>query len=617
MCFKHLPIEFDAHGNPYLKSEAGDEPFAVSARGPDRALEKIAKGEHLREVNIDPVTRVAGALAFHAAVDLENCRVVEAHTQARMFRGYEVILKGRHPLDAIDISSRACGVCGGVHATTASLALEMAAEVVPPPLALIARNLGEAAELVYDHCLHLFLLAGPDYSERMVSKTSPSLWAKAESAPAPLREIHGLATIGAIMQGLNPLTGTLYLEALDITRLAREIASLCLGKYPHPSTIFPGGLGIEATPAVFNDVLGRIVRLLDYSKKVAALWEDLISFWLDAQPDYERVGERRKNLIGTGMWDDPETYDASYANCSAWGERRLTTPGVIIDGALRTTRLRDINLGLEEFIEHSYYRPWTDYPFQTDPLGGPLSPYHPWNKQTLPHPQKRSWQERYTWATAPRWDREPMESGPISRQWITSLAQKVQNEFISPHGSGLTILLPKGSTPELVVEWRIPERLNALERNRARAAHVGYCCMVAYTFLLKAFEYLRLGQTEMARPYTTPERGLGVGFWEAGRGYLSHHAVIEDRKLANYQILTPSTFMASPRDPFGVPGPYEEAVLNTPILEEFNSPDEFQGVDILRTIRSFDPCMPCTVHLFTGEHVIVRDATTCACGFDD
>jgi hydrogenase large subunit len=154
MCFKHLPIEFDAHGNPRLKDNADGEPFAVRAASPERALEKIAKGEHLREVNLDPVTRVAGALAFHAVVDLENRRVVEAHTQARIFRGYELILKGRHPSDAIDISSRACGVCGGVHATTASLALEMAANVVPPPLAIILSLVRSARTVLADE-VHL------------------------------------------------------------------------------------------------------------------------------------------------------------------------------------------------------------------------------------------------------------------------------------------------------------------------------------------------------------------------------------------------------------------------------------------------------------------------------
>jgi hydrogenase large subunit len=156
--------------------------------------------------------------------------------------------------------------------------------------------------------------------------------------------------------------------------------------------------------------------------------------------------------------------------------------------------------------------------------------------------------------------------------------------------------------------------LNALERNRARAYHVAYCGMVAYTFLLKAFDYLRRGRTAMSVPYTIPPEAIGVGFWEAGRGTLTHHVVIDRGRIANYQIVTPSTWMASPEDPFGMPGPYEEAVLNTPLLEEFARPEDFTGIDILRVIRSFDPCMPCTVHMVAGERVLHRDATTCMCG---
>jgi hydrogenase large subunit len=207
-----------------------------------------------------------------------------------------------------------------------------------------------------------------------------------------------------------------------------------------------------------------------------------------------------------------------------------------------------------------------------------------------------------------------MESGPLARQWITAVAAKVQNEFIRAVPGGLEIDLPRGETAATTLHWRIPARLNALERNRARAYHVGYCGMVAYTFLLKAFEYLRQGRTAMAVPYTIPPAAVAVGFWEAGRGTLTHHVVLEDRRIANYQIVTPSTWMASPQDPFGRPGPYEEAVLNTPILEEFTRTDDFTGIDILRTIRSFDPCMPCTVHLYAGGRVLHRDATTCMCG---
>ena len=614
MCFKNLPIEFDSHGRPYLKPGENLDAFTLPQY--EKVLETLARGDHLRDFDVDPITRVAGALSFHSVIDLQNRRVVEARTEATLFRGYEVILKGREPTDAIHISSRACGVCGGVHATCAAMALEMAFGVVPPPLAIIARNLGEAAELVYDHSLHLFLLAGPDYSETIVRRTTPSLWARAEKTKAPHVDVHGLQTIAEIMSGFNPLTGSLYLEALDITRAAREVASLTLGKYPHPSTIFPGGLGIEASPSVFNKVLGRIVRLLDYSKKVVAIWDDLIDFFFTEMPAYQQVGERPANLLCIGMWDDPEAYDATYANCGAWGERRMATPGAIIKGELRTTRLDALNLGMEEFVNHAYYEHWEGDRFPTDPSGAPLSPFHPWNKETIPSPGGRNWKERYTWSTAPRWDREAMEMGPLARQWVTALGGKLDNEFIHATADGLAINVIKGQLDEATLHWRIPERVNTLERNRARAYHIAYCGMVAYTFLLKAFYYLQQGKTAMAVPYTIPKEGVGVGFWEAGRGTLTHHVVIEGGRIANYQIITPSTWMASPYDPFGVPGPYEEAVLNTPLLEEFDRPEDFTGIDILRTIRSFDPCMPCTVHMHTGEHVLHRDATTCMCGLE-
>jgi hydrogenase large subunit len=617
MCFKNLPIEFDAHGRAQLRDGWDSEPVIPRVQNNDKALEELARSTHLRNFDIDPVTRVAGALSFHTVIDLENRWVVEARTEATLFRGYEVILKGREPTDAIHISSRACGVCGGVHATCSALALEMAFGVVPPPLAIIARNLGEGAELVYDHTLHLFLLAGPDYSEVVVSRTNKSLWAKAQKALSPHADIHGLLTVADIMRGLNPLSGKLYVEALSITRAAREIATLMMGKYPHPSTIFPGGIGIEANPDIFNQILGRIVQLLDYSKRVVAIWDDLLDFFLSEIPEYALVGDRRKNLLCTGIWDDPEAYDATYANCSQWGERRLVTPGAIVDGELRTTRLTDLNLGMEEFVDHSYYQHWEGHRFPTDPNGAPLSPFHPWNKQTIPSPTGRSWKDKYTWGTAPRWDREPMESGPLARQWITSVAGKLKNDFIHAVPGGIEIDLPKGQTSALTLHWKIPERVNTLERNRARAYHVAYCGMVAYTYLLKAFEYLRQGKKQMSAPYKIGDSELiGVGFWEAGRGPLTHHVVVEGGRIANYQIITPSTWMASPQDAFGVPGPYEEAVMNTPLLEEFDSPESFTGIDILRTIRSFDPCMPCTVHLYAGGRVIDRDATSCACGVE-
>ena len=179
MCFKNLPVEFDEQGNARLKEGVADPySYEVTEVTPldqdERKLKKLLeRNGHIRQVDFDPVTRVAGALAFHTVVDLESRQVLETDSMATLFRGYEVILKGRDPRDAIFISSRACGVCGGVHSTTSALALEMAFGIAPPPMGTVARNLLLSLEYLYDHPLHLFLLAGPDFSEPAVRGDQP------------------------------------------------------------------------------------------------------------------------------------------------------------------------------------------------------------------------------------------------------------------------------------------------------------------------------------------------------------------------------------------------------------------------------------------------------------
>jgi hydrogenase large subunit len=139
--------------------------------------------------------------------------------------------------------------------------------------------------------------------------------------------------------------------------------------------------------------------------------------------------------------------------------------------------------------------------------------------------------------------------------------------------------------------------------------------LVAFENLLVAFDLLKKGQTKTAAPYEVPrDHRIGVGFWGAGRGWLTHHLEMDKGALTNYQVVTPSTFNASPRDPFGQGGPYEQAVMSTPILEEYSKPEEFTGIDIFRAIRSFDPCMPCTTHLHADDRVVTREVNTCMCG---
>ena len=624
MCLKNLPIEFDEKGNAFLK-EGVANPYSYETidlgKNEDKLKDLLGKNGFIKNVDYDPVTRVAGALAFHSVVDLKERKVLSSNSMATLFRGYEIILIGRSPLDAAYISSRACGVCGGVHATVSALAIEMALGIKPPPLAIVMRNILLAIEYLYDHPLHLFLLAGPDYSEQLVLETNPEIVEKAKTVSAKNQAVHGYAKIIDIMKDLNPLTGKLYVEALEMTRVAREAYVLIGGKYPHPQSVVPGGLSVTINISVLNEIYHRLIQFFDYGQKVVGIWDDMFDFFYECNPDYAKLGARPVTMADTGVWDHPDYYDATYANMNEWGNARWATPGIIINGELVTTNLQQLNAGMEEFVEHSYYEQWDEQRFKTDLAGIPISPNHPWNKQTLPKPGKQSWRDRYTWDTCPTWDRNSVEAGAYARLYITAMAQKMASQrFIQPTGKSLLLNVPKRNLPEVTLEWKIPEHWNAFERNRARAYCIPYSALVALDNWFMAQDYLRKGEVEMATPFTIPKKGtqVGVGFWGAGRGFLSHHLVIDDGAIANYQILTPSTLNASPHTPWGTPGPYEEAVLNTPILENIDPDKKFKGIDILRAIRSFDPCMPCTTHITVNEsdYMVTREVTTCACGIE-
>ena len=329
MCFKNLPIEFDAHGNATLKPGVAD-PYSYTETplptpiedDPARMKDLFARNGSVRRVDFDPVTRVAGALAFHTVVDLDSREVLETASMATLFRGYEVILQGRDPRDAIFISSRACGVCGGVHATTSALCLEMAFGIHPPPMGTVARNLLLGVEYLYDHPIHLGLLAGPDFSEPAVRETNPEIWERAENTRTRGFALHGYEYMSQLMTDLTPLTGKLYLEGLYYTRLAREAYVLIGGKYPHPQTVVPGGVSASIDTTDLNEIMLRVVKYFDYGRKMVAIWDEIAEFFYEVNPKYRDIGTRPKSMIEPGQWDDPYAYDATFENCDDWGRRR-------------------------------------------------------------------------------------------------------------------------------------------------------------------------------------------------------------------------------------------------------------------------------------------------------
>ena len=577
-----------------------------------RREETPSPPSQLVEMSWDPITRIVGSLGIYTKIDFKNLKVAECHSTSSIFRGYSIFMKGKDPRDAHFITSRICGICGDNHATCSVYTQNMAYGVKPPALGEWILNLGEAAEYMFDHNIFQENLVGVDYCEQMVKETNPGVLEKANTTEAPHAAEHGYRTIGDIMRAFNPFTGTLYLEGLQMSRLTREKFCLMEGRHVHPSTLYPGGVGTVATIQVFTDYLVRLMKYVEWMKKMVPLHDDLFDFFYQALPGYEKVGQRRILMGCWGSFQDPDVCDYDYRTMDNWGRAMFVTPGIIVDGQLVTTSLVDINLGIRILLGHSYYDDWQNERtfVDRDPLGNPVDKRHPWNQTTIPKPQKRDFNSAYSWVMSPRWyDKRTGNylaidtgGGPLPRLWSTALAGLVRIPgLIEATGHSVKITLPKSATkPEVQFEWQIPQWSNAIERNRARTYFQAYSAAAALHFIDKALDEIRAGHCKTWTEFTVPNEAIGCGFHEAVRGVLSHHMVIENGKIANYHPYPPTPWNGSVRDIYGTPGPYEDAVQNTPIFEE-NGPDNFKGIDIMRAVRSFDPCLPCGVHMYLGK----------------
>jgi len=570
----------------------------------------------LVEMNWDPITRIVGSLGIFTKIDFKNRVVAECYSTSSIFRGYSIFMKGKDPRDAHFITSRICGICGDNHATCATYAQNMAFGVRPPALGEWIINLGEAAEYMFDHNLFQDNLVGVDFCEQIVKETNPGVWEKAQHKEARGAKLHGYRTIADIMTALNPFSGEFYREALAMSRLTREMFCLMEGRHVHPSTLYPGGVGTVPTIQVFTDYLVRLMKYVEFMKKVVPLHDDLFDFFYEALPGYEKVGERRVLLGCWGAFNDPEACDYTYHNMAEWGRAMYVTPSVIVDGKVVTNNLVDINLGIRILLGTSYYEDWqNEAKFVThDPIGNIIDQKHPWNQTTIPKPQKRDFEGKYSWVMSPRWydarTREHLAldtgGGPIARLWATALNYMVDIGYVKSTGQSVKIYLPKTALlPETEFEWKIPKWSNAIERDRARTYFQAYAAACAIYFVEQALAEVRAGRTATWSDFKVPQEAVGCGFHEAVRGVLSHHVVIRGGKIANYHPYPPTPWNASPRDIYGTPGPYEDAVQGTPIFEE-NPPEKFKGIDIMRAVRSFDPCLPCGVHMYLGNGKVLE-----------
>ncbi len=570
---------------------------------------------------VDPITRIEGHLRMQAVMNDQKV-IVDAMSTGTMWRGLEVILKGRDPRDAWAFVERICGVCTGIHALSAVRAVEDALQIQIPKNANIIRNLINATLYAQDHLTHFYQLHGLDWIDivsalsadpKKTSEIQVAISSHALSSPAYFKEVQdrlkkfvesGQLGIFANAYWGNPayklppevnlLATAHYLESLDYQREIVKVHTILGGKNPHPNYLVGG----VPCPINMNDTgaQGTMVNQvwMNYIRDIAkdtirfieeVYYPDLMAiapFYLD----WFKIGGglSNKNLLCYG--DFPR-----YAN--DWSEKSLLMPnGAIIDGKLSEVHpvdLKDPNQ-IKEFVDHSWY----NYPKEDEGL-------HPWDGITDPNFQLGKgtegtktdikWlgaQSRYSWVKAPRWNGRAMETGPLARM-VVAYAKKLpqQTELVNE-------ALKKANLP-------VEALFSTLGRTLSRCLE---CRMMAREMLSLVDELeanIKAGDEVAANmdkwePSTWPKECKGVGPAEAPRGALGHWCVISNGVIKNWQAVVPSTWNASPRDAKGQLGAYEAALLGTPIAV----PE--QPLEILRTIHSFDPCLACATHLMTTDN---------------
>ena len=404
-----------------------------------------------------------------------------------------------------------------------------------------------------------------------------------------------------------------------MSRLTREMFCLMEGRHVHPSTLYPGGVGTVPTVQLFTDYLVRLMKYVEFMKKVVPLHDDLFDFFYEALPGYEKVGRRRILLGCWGSFQDPDVCDYNYKNMDDWGRAMFVTPGVVVDGKLVTTDLVDINLGIRILLGSSYYDDWQNERDlrqaairsairSTSAIRGTRPPCRGRRSATSTATTPGSCRRAGT-TSAPAITSRSIPAAARSRasgrrRWpawsisATSRRPATASRSICRRprmqaGSRVRVEDPaSGATPSSAIA---PAPTSRPMRRRPRC-----------TSSRRRWRSCTPAAPRPGPSSRCPEEAIGCGFHEAVRGVLSHHVVIRDGKIANYHPYPPTPWNANPRDIYGTPGPYEDAVQNTPIFEE-NGPDKFKGIDIMRAVRSFDPCLPCGVHMYLGDGKMLED----------
>jgi Ni,Fe-hydrogenase I large subunit len=560
----------------------------------------------MARIVVDPVTRIEGHLRIEA--ELNGGLVSDAWSSGTMFRGIELILRGRDPREAWIWTQRICGVCTTVHALASVRAVEDALGIEPPENASLIRNIIAASQYVQDHVIHFYHLhaldwvdvtlaikADPGKTSQLAESISP--WPKSSRAyfkaiqdrVKALVESKQLSLFSSGYWGhpayhlppeANLLAVAHYVEALEFQRDYIRIHAVLGGKNPHLQTYLVGGMSTAMDPnepqATINPE--RITFLAELASKAQAFVDQVYI------PDVLAVAGFYRDWLGRGeglgnflSYGD---YPQSGINDPA---RFYLQRGAIFNHDLSKVYPVD-PANVTEYVTHSWYDYSDGDQNGKHPYQGETNPQYTGPKPPFEHLEV---DQKYSWLKAPRYQDHAMEVGPLSRMLIA---------YASGHAevkAAVDGVLAKLNAPATAL-------FSTLGRIAARAIEAHLMAGQVSKWVAELGDKLGHGDLrahngEKWDPGTWPKQAQGFGFHEAPRGSLGHWVQIEDKKIKNYQCVVPTTWNAGPRDAKGQRGAYEASLLKTPIA------DPERPLEILRTVHSFDPCLACAVHVVDGK----------------
>jgi Ni,Fe-hydrogenase I large subunit len=566
----------------------------------------------MARIVVDPVTRIEGHLRIEAQV--EGGTISDAWSSGTMFRGIELILRGRDPREAWIWAQRICGVCTMVHALASVNAVEDALGIEIPDNARLVRNIIAATQTIQDHVIHFYHLHALDWVDILSAlKADPAKTAQlaqsisdwpvssekyfkgVQDRVSALVASKQLSLFGAGYWGhpayrlppeANLMAVAHYLEALQFQKEFIRIHAVLGGKNPHLQTFLVGGMATAMDPNEPGATINP--ERMDFLVQVA---KSAIGFVNQVYvPDVLAVASFYPEWfkLGTGV--------GNYMCYGGYPQGSIKDPadfflprGIVLDRDLSKVHPVD-PANVTEYVTHSWY----EY------SGGDQAARHPYNGETNPKYSgpKPPYEflevnEKYSWLKAPRYQDQVMEVGPLARLLVAYASGQPEVKALVDATLGKLKAPPAALFSTL---GRVAAR--ALETQLLASRLVGWIEQLGDNL---ASGNVRIHNGEKWNPNSWPKTAQGFGFFEAPRGSLGHWVEIEDQAIKNYQAVVPSTWNAGPRDARGQRGPYESALLKTPVA------DPERPLEILRTVHSFDPCLACAVHVVDARgHVLAR-----------